>query len=78
MEKKSCSILQQFTGRKCVTLFDVRRCNDVFARYKQKEYMQTLALQLNLSRDFFSAMAESLRNLKDTNVFRRWIEIDQL
>ena len=40
--------------------------------------MQTLALQLNLSQDFFSAMAESLRSLKDTNAFRRWIEIDQL
>ena len=47
--KTSCSILQQFTGRKCVTLFDavlwrhpshrlclldVRRCNVVFAHYK--------------------------------------------
>ena len=45
--KKTCSILQQFTGRKCVTVFgavlwrhhfhrpcllDVRRCNVVFAR----------------------------------------------
>ena len=52
--KKSCSILQQFTGRKCVTLLgavlrrhpshrpcllDVRRCNVVFARYKCKKYM---------------------------------------
>ena len=52
--KKSCSILQQFTGRKCVTLFgavlwrhpfhwpcllDVRRCSVVFMRYKRKKYM---------------------------------------
>ena len=52
--KKSCSILQQFTGRKCVALFavilwhhpshlpcllDVRRCNIVFACYKRKKYL---------------------------------------
>ena len=52
--KKSCSILQQLTGRKCLTLFgaiswrhpshrscvlDVRRSNVVFARYKRKKYM---------------------------------------
>ena len=60
----------------------VRRCNIVSARYKRKKYVQTLALQSNLFQDFFSAMAESLRNLKDATDFRRFlcvrIEIDQL
>ena len=72
--KTSCSNLQQFTGRKCVTLFsailwchsshrpcllDVRWCNVVFVRYKGKKYMEMLALQSKLWLDFFSAMAET-------------------
>ena len=51
--KTSCSILQQFTGLQCVTLFgavlsrhpssrpcllDVKRCNVVFAHYKRNKY----------------------------------------
>ena len=74
--KKSCSNLQQFTGRKCVTLFsavlwrhpshrpcllDVRRCNVVFARYKRKKYMQTLAIQSKLWRDCFQCNGGKLK-----------------
>ena len=54
--KKSHSILQQYTGRKCATiiaavlwrhpshrpcLFDVRKCNIVFMHYKHKKYLLT-------------------------------------
>ena len=35
--------------------------------------MQTLALQSKLWRDFFSAMAESWKNLKDKQLFHRFL-----
>ena len=54
----------------------------VFAHNKRKKYMLTSVLQSNIFAGFFRSVAESLKNLKDTTAFHRFlcvrIEIDQL
>ena len=53
-----------------------------FLRFLRYIFMYMYAIQSNYWRDFFSAMAESWKKLKTSNVFRRLlcvrIEIDQL
>ena len=65
MVKKSCSSLQQFTGRKCMTLFgailwchpshrpcflDVRRCKAIFALYDVRNTCKRLRYSQTIGR----------------------------
>ena len=51
----------------------VRRCNVVLTLERRYKYMLTFAKQSGFWRDFFSAMAESLKKLKSSNVFSLFI-----
>ena len=51
----------------------VRRCNVVFMLERRYIFMLMYATQSNYWRDLFSAMAESLKNLKTSNMFASFI-----
>ena len=54
----------------------VRRCNVVFTLERLYIIMKTYATQSNYWRDFFSAMAESWKKLKASNVFSSFIVLE--
>ena len=51
----------------------VRRCNAVFTLEIRYKYMYTYATYSNYWRELFSAMAESWKKLKTSNVFSSFI-----